>query len=109
MINVDNPKAGKKKTGAAKKKAVAAKAPQKTAPQHPPVPVTPEFVEDLKAVFAKHNWSGHPVGFVAHPALAALGAQPCDPGPATCPDGSPPQQQLVNCPDGTITFRNFCP
>lgn len=109
MTHVENPKADKKKAGAAKKKAGAAKATKKTVPQNTPVPVTPEFVEDLKAVFAKHNWSGHPVGFVAHPALAALGAQPCDPGPATCPDGSPPQQQQVVCPDGTIIFRNFCP
>jgi hypothetical protein len=40
--------------------------------------VTATIFSDLKAVFAKHNWSGHPIGIVAHPAVAALGAQPCD-------------------------------
>jgi hypothetical protein len=73
------------------------------------VQLTPEFVADLKEVFAKHNWSGHPVGFVANPAAASLGAQPCDPGPSSCPGGEQPLQQWVHCPDGTSILRNFCP
>ncbi len=49
-----------------------------------PVTLSPEFVEDLRKVFEKHNWPGHPVGFVAHPNTASLGLTPCDPGPDIC-------------------------
>jgi hypothetical protein len=73
------------------------------------VVLKPEFVEDLKKVFEKHNWSGHPIGFVANPAVATLGLQPCDPGPVTCPNGEAPQTQWVHCPDGTSILRRFCP
>lgn len=73
-----------------------------------PVVLKPEFVEDLKKVFEKHKWSGHPIGFVANPATAALGLQPCDPGPDTCPDGQTLQTQWVHCPDGTSILRRFC-
>lgn len=109
MTNVDNPKAVKKKAGAAKRNAVAARPSKKAVPQSAPVPVAPEFVEDLKSVFAKHNWPGHPVGFVARPALAAVDDEPCDPGPATCPGGLPPSQEWVQCPNGTLILRNICP
>ena len=76
-----------------------------------PVPLSPEFVEDLRIVFAKHNWPGHPVGFVAPVAAAALDDDDdgCDPGPDICPYGSQPQQVPVRCPDGTIILRNVCP
>ena len=74
-----------------------------------PVVLKPEFIKDLQNVFAKHNWPGHPIGFVRNPATRALGFQPCDPGPVTCPDGSTPQTQWVHCPDGTSILRRFCP
>ena len=73
------------------------------------VVLKPEFIEDLKRVFEKHKWSGHPIGFVANPATANLDLQPCDPGPVTCPDGQTPQTQWVHCPDGTSILRRFCP
>lgn len=101
-------------TGAGKKNASTTKTPKSKAAKTKAgkkgfVPLTPEFVDDLKKVFAKHNWPGHPIGFVANPAAASLGAEPCDPGPTTCPDGSQPQQQWVHCPDGTSILRNYCP
>jgi len=103
----------KGKTAAGNKKASTTKTPiskaAKTKAGKKGIVLTPEFVDDLKKVFAKHNWSGHPIGFVANPAIASLGVQPCDPGPTTCPDGSQPQQQWVHCPDGTSILRNFCP
>lgn len=91
-------------TSIAKSKAAKSKATQKRI-----VTLTPEFVDDLKTVFAKHNWSGHPIGFVANPAAASPDIEPCDPGPTTCPDGSQPLQQWVHCPNGTSILRNFCP
>jgi hypothetical protein len=102
------------KTGGQKKKASTmniskGKVGKTKAAQKGIVPLTPEFVNDLKEVFAKHNWSGHPIGFVVNPVAASLSTQACDPGPATCPDGSQPQQQWVHCPDGTSILRNFCP
>src|SRR5260370_13661460 len=103
MAKADKAKASKSstgKTGAGKKKASITKTPKskgvKTkAGKRGIVPLTPEFVADLKAVFAKHNWSGHPIGFVANPAAASLNAPPCDPGPSTCPGGEQPLQQWV--------------
>src|SRR5450631_2751153 len=91
------------KTGVRKKNASTTNIPKSEAAkpkavQKGIVPLTPEFVDDLKEVFAKHNWSGHPIGFVANPAAASLGLEPCDPGPPTCPDGSQPRQQWVHCP-----------
>lgn len=102
------------KTGARKKegsttKTSKSKAAKNKASEKGLVPLTPEFVDDLKKVFAKHNWSGHPIGFVANPAAASLGLEPCDPGPTTCPDGSEPLQQWVHCPDGTSILRRYCP
>jgi hypothetical protein len=101
------------KTGVTKKKTSNAKtsktkAAKTKAGKKGVVPLTPEFVDDLKKVFAKHNWSGHPIGFVANPAVASLGGEPCGPGPTTCPDGSQPRQQWVHCPDGTSILRNYC-
>lgn len=109
MAETGKAKASKSKTGVAKKKAIAAKAVKTSAREKGIVPVTSEFVNDLKSVFAKHKWPGHTVGFVAHPSLAALDVEPCDPGPSTCPDGSTPSQQWARCPDGTLILRNFCP
>jgi len=74
-----------------------------------PVVLKPEFVEDLKQVFKKHHWSGHPIGFVANPSMASVGLEDCDPGPLTCPNGETPQTQWVHCPDGTTILRRFCP
>jgi hypothetical protein len=99
--------AGSKK--ASTTKALKSKAAKTKASKKGIVPLTPEFVDDLKKVFAKHNWSGHPIGFVANPAATSLGIGPCDPGPTTCPDGSTPLQQWVHCPDGTSILRNYCP
>lgn len=73
-----------------------------------PVVLKAEFVADLKKVFEKHNWPGHPIGFVANPSTAALGFEPCDPGPDTCPEGQTLQTQWVHCPDGTSILRRFC-
>jgi len=73
------------------------------------VVLKPEFVDDLKKVFEKHNWPGHPIGFVANPAVRTLNLQPCDPGPVTCPNGEAPQTQWVHCPDGTSILRRYCP
>lgn len=78
--------------------------------------LSPEFVNDLKEVFAKHNWPGHPIGFVARPAAAALDDAPdeedddsdCDPGPDSCPEGQTLEQVWVHCPDGTAILRNVC-
>lgn len=107
-------KSSKGKTGAGSMKASTTKALKSRAAKTKAskkgiVPLTPEFVDDLKEVFAKHNWPGHPIGFVANPAAASLGVEPCDPGPTTCPDGSQPQQQWVHCPDGTSILRRYCP
>jgi hypothetical protein len=117
MAKADKAKASKSRTGkkgVTKKKVsttdiAKSKTAKPKAAQKEIVPLTPEFVDDLKNVFAKHNWSGHPIGFVANPAAASLGAVPCDPGPTTCPDGSQPRQQWVHCPDGTSILRNYCP
>lgn len=85
-----------------------------------PTMLSPEFVADLKEVFAKHNWPGHPIGFVPRPAAATMTEDGedddgdsgedggCDPGPDVCPDGSIPQQVWVHCPDGTAILRNIC-
>ena len=82
-----------------------------------PTTLSPEFVADLKQVFAKHNWPGHPIGFVARPAEAIVNDDNedagdddggCDPGPDICPDGSIPRQVWVHCPDGTAILRNIC-
>jgi hypothetical protein len=102
------------KTGARKRRTSKAatsktKVSQAKASGESMVVLKPEFVEDLKKVFEKHNWPGHPIGFVANPAMAALGLQPCDPGPVTCPNGETPQTQWVHCPDGTSILRRFCP
>jgi hypothetical protein len=98
-----------RKSRTAKTKTSKSKPSQGPVGETNPVVLKPEFVEDLKKVFEKHNWSGHPIGFVANPATASLSLQPCDPGPVTCPDGQPPQTQWVHCPDGTSILRRFCP
>jgi hypothetical protein len=108
-----------RKTGAAKTKSSRAKAGRtKTGKRNASqgggagrklVVLKPEFVEDLKKVFEKHSWPGHPIGFVANLAMATLGAQPCDPGPLTCPNGETPKTQWVHCPDGTSILRRYCP
>jgi hypothetical protein len=97
------------KSGATKAAASKTKASQGSSSGENLVVLKPEFVEDLKKVFEKHNWSGHPIGFVANPAVATLDLQPCDPGPVTCPNGETPQTQWVHCPDGTSILRRFCP
>jgi hypothetical protein len=107
-------KSSKDKAATGKKKASPTKTPESKASKtkvvkKEVVSLTPEFVDDLKKVFAKHKWSGHPIGFVANPATASLAGEPCDPGPTTCPDGSQPLQQWVHCPDGTSILRNYCP
>ena len=107
-------KSSKGKTGAGNKKAsttkaLKSKAAKTNASKKGIVPLAPEFVDDLKKVFAKHNSPGHPIGFVANPAASSLDLEPCDPGPTTCPDGSQPLQQWVHCPDGTSILRNYCP
>jgi hypothetical protein len=71
------------------------------------VVLKPEFVEDLKKVFEKHSWPGHPIGFVANPAMATLGLDPCDPGPLTCPNGETPKTQWVHCPDGRSILEDI--
>ena len=100
-------KAGKSRK--AKTKASKSKASQGRIGETSLVVLKPEFVEDLKKVFEKHNWPGHPIGFVPNPVTATLGLEPCDPGPVTCPDGQTPQTQWVHCPDGTSILRRFCP
>jgi hypothetical protein len=72
--------------------------------------VSPEFVDDLKAVFEKHNWSGHPIGTVPDPrnkeALAAL--PDCDTGPISCPPGTREILEWIRCPDGSVRQRRTC-
>jgi hypothetical protein len=116
MARAGKPKTNKNKTpkAAGQKNARAtniskSKSAKMKAIQKGIIPLAPEFVNDLKEVFAKHNWSGHPIGFVPNPAAATLAFEPCDPGPTTCPDGSRPRQQWVHCPDGRSILRNFCP
>jgi hypothetical protein len=116
MAKSDKAKASKSRAGkttATKKASITKTAKSKAARTKTAkkriVPLTPEFVADLKEVFAKHNWSGHPIGFVPNPAAADLAGPPFDPGPTTCPDGSQPLQQWVHCPDGTSILRNYCP
>jgi hypothetical protein len=103
--SVKSAKSVESKTGTRKRKTSARKAIKKT----DAVTLTPEFVEELKGLFEKHNWPGQPIGFVAHPAMASLAAAPCDPGPLTCPGGVTPRQRWVHCPDGTSRLQNYCP
>lgn len=95
------------KKGSGKDKLSSAGAPQSDAAKRTAITLTPEFIADLKEVFIKHNWCGHPIGFVSNPA-AGFDAQPCDPGPDTCPEGKELAQEWVHCPDGTSILRNYC-
>ena len=71
------------------------------AKKHP----TPEMVNDLAAVFKKHNWSGQPIGLTKGPVdLETMGA---DNG--LCPDGSEPQWVSYKLPDGTWAQKKMCP
>jgi len=60
---------------------------------------TKAMLRDLKEVFDKHNWPGHPVGLMASSAIE---------GPDTCPDGSEPQFVTVQLPDGTQVQKKVC-
>src|ERR1700733_9474652 len=115
MAKTDRAKASRRrmdKSGGKEEKAIATNIPKSRArpkaAQKAVVPLTPEFVDDLKMVFAKHNWSGHPIGFVANPAAANVDAEPCDPEPPSAPDRTEPRQQWIHWPDGTSILRNLC-
>jgi hypothetical protein len=72
------------------------------AKKHP----TPEMVNDLTAVFKKHNWSGQPIGLTKGPVdLEAMDGD--DNG--SCPDGSDPQWVSYKLPDGTWAQKKICP
>ena len=111
MAKPKKAKAGKRKTAkatAGKRIAKAAKPSRNATVGKEPVVLKSEFVDDLKKVFEKHNWPGHPVGFVANPALAGLGLEECDPGPLSCPPGQTLSTEWVHCPDGSTRLRRVC-
>jgi hypothetical protein len=59
---------------------------------------TAAMMKDLKAVFDKHNWPGHPIGFAD--------ANPADSG--GCPPGTSPQTVSFQLPDGTQVTKTMC-
>jgi len=74
---------------------MAAKSRKTTKAKHP----TAAMLRDLKAVFKKHDWPGHPVGLMTAAAI---------PGPDTCPNGSEPQIVSFQLPDGTQVTKKMC-
>lgn len=62
--------------------------------KHPPV----EMIQDLQAVFEKHNWSGAPIGIKADK----------DADASECPDGTTPRQITYQLPDGSWKTKTIC-
>jgi len=58
-------------------------------------PPTVGLAADLKAVFEKHNWPGHPVGVMA--AMAD-----------SCPPGTSPHTVTYTDENGTIVTKTMC-
>ncbi len=53
---------------------------------------TPEFVRDLKEVFAKHSWTGEPIGVASD----------------NCPEGTTPQTVTYQTPSGDTITKVIC-
>lgn len=71
-----------------------------------------EMVKDLAKVFAKHNWSGQPIGLSDMPLnLKTVATEDSDNDPDNdlCPDGSEPQWVTYKLPDGTWATKKMCP
>ena len=67
---------------------------------------TEEMVKDLAKVFAKHNWSGRPIGLSAkHPDMAEA-AESDDDGP--CPASTSPQWVTYKLPSGETVTKRMC-
>lgn len=65
-----------------------------------------EMIKDLAKVFAKHNWSGQPIGILAkHPEAEALAANVADDG---CPDGKTARWVPYKLPDGSTKIIKIC-
>ena len=68
---------------------------------------TPELVSDLQKVFAKHNWSGQPIGLVqSEPVFGRpeSGGDALDP----CPEGKVPQIVSYRLPNGEVVNKTIC-
>jgi hypothetical protein len=60
---------------------------------------TKEFLEDLKAVFEKHNWSGNALALQPL-ATAASGSD--------CPAGKTPHEVTYQLPNGSWVTKTIC-
>ena len=72
------------------------------------------MINDLSAVFQKHNWSGRPVGLSKSPpdhktlAAASRISLSDDPSSGSCPGGGEPQWVTYKLPDGTWATKMMC-
>jgi hypothetical protein len=69
---------------------------------------SPQLISDLSRVFAKHNWSGLPIGLVKPKPMTDSMSTEDDTGPEVCPDGSLPQTVTYRLPNGDEVTRRIC-
>ncbi len=72
------------------------------AKQHP----SAEMIKDLAKIFAKHNWSGQPIGILASPPEADAPAFRADDD--GCPDGKTARWVTYKRPDGSWGMKKIC-
>lgn len=72
------------------------------AKKHP----SPEMIKDLAKVFAKHNWSGQPIGILAKPPeFEGLAAEVEG---DDCPPGKHPRWVTCKLKNGSWATKKIC-
>jgi hypothetical protein len=62
------------------------------------------MIKDLAETFAKHNWSGQPIGLSSKPPQSTESTGEAD----ECPPGTRPQWVTYKLPDGTWATKKIC-